>query len=312
MSTRTLVRRSSAAYPSHLKELQDPPSRLYVIGDIGLLQRPGIAIIGSRKATAYGLAAAARFAAFAARSGVTVVSGGAFGCDSRGHQAALDAGGKTVAVLGCGADIDYPRSQRSLLERVRREGCVVSELPWGHPPARWAFPKRNRIIAGLSGLVLVVEAALPSGTFSTADHALAAGRDVLAVPGSVFSPTSEGTNRLIANGAIPICSEDDLAQALSLASLAPEGCAVSPPSTPADTSPGTDPHSTHLSKEAQKILSDLSAAPMKPAEIAERTGLDAQGVLIALGELDAAGLVERLANGSVSISQESLLRYHRG
>ena len=202
-------------YPEQLARTPDPPRVLYGFGDPSALES-GLAVIGARKATPYGLAAARLLAGWAAGRGVVIVAGGAIGCDQEAHRSAIDAGGRTVAVLGCGADIDYPRGASELLEQVRhgRVGCVVSELPWGTPPVRWAFARRNRIIAGLSEAVLVVEASLPSGTFSTADFALDAGRSVLVVPGSIFAPECRGSNRLLRQGATPVTDVSDLASEL--------------------------------------------------------------------------------------------------
>ena len=198
--TRFELRLGHSDYPEQLAYTPDPPRTIYGLGDPCAL-RPGLGVVGARKATPYGLQAAAHLAGWAARAGYVVVSGGAIGCDQAAHRAALDAGGITVAVMAGGADITYPRGAAELLRLVAANGAVVSEHPWGTQPLRWTFRTRNRIIAGLSAALLVVEAALGSGTFSTADYALAAGRDVLAVPGSIFSPECAGANRLIRQGA---------------------------------------------------------------------------------------------------------------
>ena len=191
----------SPEYPEQLAETPDPPRMLYGIGDPGALVA-GLAVVGARRATPYGLRATRLLAGWAASKGVTVISGAAIGCDSEAHRAALDAPGATVAVLGCGPDVDYPRRSAAMLATIRAGFAVVSECPFGQQPLRFAFARRNRIIAGLASAVLVVEAGLPSGTFSTADAALEAGRDVMAVPGSIFSPESRGSNRLIRQGAL--------------------------------------------------------------------------------------------------------------
>ncbi len=209
------IRLGSDEYPEQLANITDPPETLYCVGDTALLA-PGLAVIGSRKATPYGLGAARLFAGWAAARNITVCSGAAIGCDQEAHRAALAAKGHTVAVLACGADEDYPRGAAELLDAIRRDGLVVSEQPWGTRPQRWMFAIRNRIIAGLSSAVLVVEARLPSGTFSTADYALAYGRDVLAVPGSIFAPECQGSNRLIRQGAPPITDVSELASELHL------------------------------------------------------------------------------------------------
>ena len=189
---RYALRRGANGYPDSLMGIPDPPKTLYVVGNLDALN-DGLAVVGARKATPYGSSAAAKFAGLAAAKGVPVVSGGALGCDSQAHRGALDAGGKTVAVLGGGCDVPYPVRNASLFQEiVDKGGAVVSERDWEFPPLPYTFRARNRIIAGLARATLIVEAGLPSGTFSTADEALAANRDVLVVPGPITSPTSLG------------------------------------------------------------------------------------------------------------------------
>ena len=200
-----------------MRDTPDPPRVLRGIGNPAAL-RPGIAIIGSRKATPYGLACAEAFASHIASRGIPIISGGAMGCDQRAHRMALDAGCPTVVVFGSGADVTYPKRGRALFQRViDAQGAVISENPWGTQPLRPTFVRRNRIIAGLAALVLIVEAGLPSGTFSTADAALRANRDVAAVPGSITSPNSRGTNHLIAQGAYCVVDTETLDSAIELA-----------------------------------------------------------------------------------------------
>jgi DNA processing protein len=165
-----VISREDPRYPDCLRDSPRPPRLIRGIGDVSLL-RPGLAVVGSRRATPYGLSCVRVFAGWAAEQGVVVVSGAAAGCDTEAHRAALDVEGATVAVLGCGADVDYPPSAAAVLARIRERGVVVSELEWGATPMRYHFPERNRIIAALSAVVLVVEAGLPSGTFLTADSA---------------------------------------------------------------------------------------------------------------------------------------------
>jgi DNA processing protein len=189
-------------YPALLAEIPDPPVALYVWGDASLLTRPAAAIVGSRNHTPYGAAAARLLAAGVARSAV-VVSGMARGLDAIAHEAALDAGGATVGVLGNGFGVVYPVANRALYDRVAAAGCLVTELPPGERPRVSTFPRRNRIISGLAGVTVVVEAAVGSGALITADAALDQGRSVLAVPGPITSPTSTGCNKLIQQGAKP-------------------------------------------------------------------------------------------------------------
>lgn len=211
---RIVLERGKEAYPCALELLERPPERLYVIGDPAALAE-GVAIVGARKATPYGLACAARFARIAAEHGVPVASGGARGCDAAAHEAALAAGGRTVAFLGGGCDRLYPAENRGLFQRiVDAGGALASEQPWDCEPRPYLFRLRNRLIAGSARATLIVEAGLPSGTFSTADEALAAGREVLAVPGAITAASSRGANRLIRQGAVPIVDDESFEDAL--------------------------------------------------------------------------------------------------
>lgn len=205
---RSVVRHGEAGYPDALMNTADAPACLYVIGDVDALH-DGLAIVGARKATPYGTALAHDFAQCAAYHGIPVISGGALGCDSSAHQGALEGQGVTVVVLGGGCDQVYPERNFDLFQKIIDSGgAVISEQLWDFPPLRHTFRLRNRIIAGLARATLIVEAGLPSGTFSTADEALAAGREVMAVPGPVTSSTSRGANRLIYQGATPIVDEE--------------------------------------------------------------------------------------------------------
>lgn len=201
-------------YPEALAVVSNPPKKLYVVGSAGALQE-GIAIVGARKATPYGRGCAQRFARIAAERGVCVVSGGARGCDAAAHRAALDAGGLTVAFLGGGCDRPYPAEHSGLFQRiVDAGGAVASEHEWEKPPLPHQFRTRNRLIAGLARATLIVEAGLPSGTFSTADEALAANRDVLVVPGAITAASSRGANRLLYQGATPVIDDETFEDAL--------------------------------------------------------------------------------------------------
>jgi len=269
-------------YPAHLAETPDPPHKLYGIGDPSALC-VGLSVVGARRATPYGLKCAQLFAGWAADAGYTIVSGAAIGCDQAAHRAALDVGGQTVAVLAGGADIAYPAGAARLLGEVAATGAVVSEHPWGTPPQKWTFRTRNRIIAGLSAALLVVEARVPSGTFSTADYALEAGREVFAVPGSVFSAESAGPNRLIRQGAMPVTDASELAFALE-ALIGPRkraGQAGRFLDAPLD-----DP-----------LLSALLADPMRPDDAARALGIDIVSVTKRLGALEISGLIKRYRDG---------------
>lgn len=211
---RTVIEREQQGYPEALCDIADPPDRLFVIGNVAAL-REGIAIVGARNATPYGTSCAKRFARIAARRRITVISGGARGCDASAHRAALEAKGSTVAFLGGGCDELYPASHFGLFQEiVDAGGAVVSEQEWSFPPMRHTFRARNRLIAGLAKATLIVEAGLPSGTFSTADEALAANREVLVVPGSIASSASRGSNRLLYQGATPIVDDETFSSVL--------------------------------------------------------------------------------------------------
>lgn len=201
-------------FPQALRDTPRPPKRLFGVGCAETLVE-GLAVVGARRATPYGLTAARRFAASAAARGVVVISGGARGCDAAAHEAALSEGSPTVAILGGGCDQIYPAENAGLFQRiVDAGGAVVSERPWDFPPQPYTFRERNRLIAGLAKATLIVEAGLPSGTFSTADEALAAGREVWVVPGAISSANSRGANRLLYQGAVPIVDDDSFADAL--------------------------------------------------------------------------------------------------
>jgi DNA processing protein len=202
------------SYPPLLREIIDPPLALHVRGDASLLSTLSIAIVGSRRATPYGINASAQLARQLASAGVTVVSGLARGIDAAAHQAALDADAPTIGVLGTGIDVIYPREHRKLYRRMLEHGAIVSELPPCTPPRREHFPVRNRIISGLTKGTVIVEATTRSGSLITARMAAEQGRDVYAVPGSIFSDKSEGTHRLLQYGAKLVHDADDVLEDL--------------------------------------------------------------------------------------------------
>ena len=211
---RTVIDRQDALFPKALEMIPRPPKRLYVVGNPGALEC-GLAVIGARKSTPYGISCARRFAGIAAQKGVAIISGGARGCDSEAHKAALEAGGRTVVFLGGGCDRIYPAEHKGLFQRIiDTGGAVVSENPWDFDPLPYTFRARNRLIAGLAQAVLIVEAGLPSGTFSTADEAIDAGREVWAVPGCITSANARGSNRLILQGALPVVDDETFEDAL--------------------------------------------------------------------------------------------------
>ncbi|MRR10975.1 DNA-protecting protein DprA [bacterium] len=269
----------SPLYPEQLAKTPDPPKRLYGIGDPAALVA-GLAVVGARKATPYGLRCTRLFAGWAASEGITVVSGAAIGCDLEAHRAALERGGPTVAVVGSGPDVDYPRRSADVLATLRERYAVVSECPFGQEPLRFAFARRNRIIAGLAAATLVVEAGLPSGTFSTADAALDAGREVLAVPGSIFSPESRGSNRLIRQGASPITDVSELAASLGVLLTRRPAPDVS----------------------ADPVIRALTADPMRPDDLARMLGIDIVNAATTLGALEGRGVIARYPDGRYGLA----------
>jgi DNA processing protein len=209
-----LVTRLDPGYPSSLADLELPPPVLYCRGK--LPSRPAVSIVGSRDADTYGLEVADRFARVLASRGLVVVSGFARGVDAAAHRGALTGGGKTVAVLGCGVDVDYPRGQRRLAGRIAESGAVISEFRMGTLPEAWRFPVRNRIIAALAVGTLVVRATQRSGSLITARQSLELGRDVYAVPGNILDRRSVGPNTLIRDGALAAQDPRDILEALPL------------------------------------------------------------------------------------------------
>lgn len=214
-----MLRAGDASYPELLGKISDPPATLYCRGNVKALNSFCIAIVGTRKASDYGKQVVADMASQLARSGVTVVSGLAFGIDAGAHRATLDAGGTTIAVLGGGVHDSTigPRGNMQLAQDILASGgAIVSEYEPGHPPERWKFPERNRIISGLSRGVLVIEADRDSGSLITASCALDQDRDVFAIPGSIYWPRSIGTNHLIQQGARPVVNASDIIESYSL------------------------------------------------------------------------------------------------
>jgi DNA processing protein len=269
------VPRDDESFPRRLASIHDPPPGLFLRGTASpaVLSEPSVAIVGARSCTDYGAHVARWFGRELAAAGVVVVSGLARGIDGWAHRGALEAAGKTVAVLGCGVDRDYPRAHAALAQRVAEVGLLVSEYPPGVAPAPWRFPARNRIVAGLCAATLVVEARERSGALITADLALEEGRDVLAVPGEITSSLSCGTNALIRLGAIPVAGPDDVLEAIGLARPEP-----APPSLQDGPS--------------ALVLSALEAGAATADEVARGTGLTAAAVAAALTELELTGLVE--------------------
>jgi DNA processing protein len=275
----------SPAFPARLARLDDAPLLLHVRGEVAALHGPCVAVVGSRAPSASGRVVAEHFAAALARAGAVIVSGLATGIDGVAHRAALAVGGRTIAVQACGPDLVYPRRHRELADEIAASGAVVTELPPGTPPRREHFPFRNRLISALSSAVLVVEARMRSGSLVTARHAADQGVDVWAVPGPLGAPTSEGTNRLLRDGAFVALEPADLLLPLGLPS--PE--ARRRRSEPA------------LAGPHRAILGALQAAPATLDELGLRLGsapeILAQGVL----ELELLGVIAQDRDGRLCI-----------
>ena len=203
-------------YPAILKEIKNYPAELFYKGNIDILKRRCVSIVGSRGTTSYGRNTSVKIAGNAAEAGLAVVSGMARGIDTCAHRGALDAGGDTVAVLGCGVDICYPAENKKLKECIERDGLVISEYPPGTGPQKYHFPQRNRIISGLSELTVVVQAGNSSGALITAELAAEQGRDVCAVPGNIDSQYNMGNNKLIKDGALPVINVRDVLELMGV------------------------------------------------------------------------------------------------
>lgn len=266
------VGRSDPRFPALLGAIHDPPAGLFVRGEaeVEVLGRATVGVVGARSCSPYGAQVARMLGRELAAAGLVVVSGLARGIDGEAHRGALDAGGTTVAVLGCGVDRDYPASHAELAARIRATGLALSEYAPGVEPAPWRFPARNRIIAGLCAATIVVEARERSGALITADLALEEGREVLAVPGEITSALSRGTNDLLRLGATPLTEVGDV---LELFGLSPAAA-----------------RTVELSDVAGTLLSRLRDGPASADELARATGLEAGALASALTELELAGV----------------------
>ena len=272
-----LVTWEDDAYPALLREAAAAPPVLYLRGEFVPADRKAVAVVGTRRPTPYGRSVAHDLAAALAVNGTTVVSGMARGIDAIAHQAALEAGGRTLAVLGSGLDMVYPAENRLLADEIAARGALVTDYALGTPPEAANFPPRNRIISGLACAVVVVEAGEESGALITARFAADQGRDVFAVPGSIYSRASRGTNRLIQDGATPLLAPEDVLSELHSASPRAEAVQAGLPMT-------DDP-------VEQAILSSLSGDPAHVDEVVARAGRPVPQVTAALAMLELRGLV---------------------
>lgn len=274
-------------YPARLRNIPTPPLLLYVLGDPAHLALPGIALVGSRAATAYGRKVAAGMSSGLAREGFTIISGLALGIDTVAHRAALDAGAVTIGVLACGLDTIYPPSNRQLFQEISEHGALVSEYPLGTRPDSFRFPNRNRIISGLSLGVVVVEATKNSGSLITAEHALEQNREVFAIPGQIDSVKSAGSHRLLQQGAKLVLSVADIIEELP-GSARPVG--GQEPAGPV----GASRRPEQLTPDEMKLLGVLEVYPQHIDDIADSTALPPQRVNELLLMLELKGAVESL------------------
>jgi DNA processing protein len=276
----TRISNGHPGYPELLSGIIEPPQYLYTRGSIRKKDVLAVAVVGSRKATRYGLHMSRTLSRDLAAAGVTIVSGLARGIDTEAHRAALHAGGRTLAVMGCGLDVDYPRSTGELKNRILENGALISEFEHGTPPLPRNFPSRNRIISGLSLGVIVVEAGRRSGSLITARWALDQGREVMAVPGRADSPLSEGPITLIREGAAPVCSAEDVIRVLNIDLPLASGNEQSP---------------------SHPITDALRSGPRLPEEISRSTGIAIPKVLSELSRLMIEGLVTADESGAFSL-----------
>jgi DNA processing protein len=273
-----------AAYPQALANIPDPPLLLYIRGRIDLLARPALAIVGSRNATVQGKANAAAFGGALSGAGVCVVSGLALGIDAAAHEGALRGAGSTIAVVGTGADVFYPARNRALAERIANEGCIVSEYALGTPPNSGNFPRRNRIISGLSCGVLVVEAAAQSGSLITARVAAEQGREVFALPGSIHAPLARGCHQLIRDGARLVETVNEILEAMRVSPLAAAPSAS---------------HALPTETDCTDLLDQLGHEPIDVDDLLERLDSNIGELSMGLLALEMAGMIERLPGGKV-------------
>jgi DNA processing protein len=289
---------TSSLYPKELCDLEHPPAGLFVRGPSRswneLLNAPRITIVGTRKASSEGLRTVEAFVRGFCARGISVISGMALGIDARAHTAALAVAGSTVAVLGCGADVVYPRSHGWLYAKLAETGAVASELPPGSPPTRWQFPRRNRLLAALGDAVLVVEGSITSGALQTAKWALELGRPVFSVPGSIFKEGSQGCNALLYEGATPALSPEvtveDFLRETRMERRGREATgtvrAASGEQLALSLGGVTEPGS-------RQVLEALTAGPANVDGLVALTGLAVREVCVALGQLEVGGAIRR-------------------
>ena len=299
-------------YPALLRQIPDPPLGLYILGKLPEDALTCVSIIGSRKSSDYGLDVAYALSKDLAQSGVVIVSGMARGIDSMAHKGAIDGSGKTMAVLGCGVDVCYPPENRALMDRIRQNGCVISEYYPGTSPIPINFPRRNRIISGLSAGTVIVEASDKSGTLITANHALEQGREVMAVPGNVTSRLSRGTNELIKDGAVVVLDYKDI---LNVLSIEDKGQKIEEHINIKNAKEKEANNTNKINNNIPKIPPDLSNdekivyskiinKPMNIDELIQSAdNIDAQNISSALMLLEIKGYIRKAAGYKYTVSK---------
>lgn len=276
-----------ALFPPALREIPDAPALLFLTGSRELLERPAVAIVGSRDHSAYGSTVCRLVAARAAEGGIVVVSGMARGLDAVAHDAALDAGGASIGVLGNGLGIVYPSANRALYDRMRAHGLLLTEFGPGERPNAGSFPRRNRLISGLARVTVVIEAAAGSGTMITVNSALEQGRDVMAVPGAITSAVSVGTNRLIRDGASPLLDPDDLL------AFYPEAIVPRAARSIVAGDTASAPLPADLTPDERAIAELIGPEPLHLDELATRSERPMASVLATLSALEVRGVVRQ-------------------
>jgi len=285
---------ADADYPASLRSIYHPPPVLYVKGELRPEDEWAVAMVGTRRATAYGKEVARVIAGDLARNGVTIISGLARGIDARAHRAALDAGGRTIAVLGCGIDRVYPPEHRELAEAIIAQGALVSEYALGTPPDGRNFPPRNRIISGLSLGVVIVEAGVGSGALITADYAADQGREVFAVPGNIFNRSSKGCNALIRDGAHPVLNVNDILEVLNLTMISQQ----------AEVRAIVPENETEA-----RLLSYITTEPVHVDELGRRSGLPIAQVSSTLALMELKGMIRQVGGMNYMLVREGRVDY---
>ncbi len=291
-----IITRADEQYPKKLLEIDQPPPVLYALGEISPDDEWAVAVVGTRRMTGYGKQVATELAAFLARQGITVVSGMARGVDAVAHNAAIQSGGRTIAVMGCGVDVVYPPENRMLYSQIIQHGAVISDYAPGTAPEGVNFPPRNRLISGLSAATAVVEAANTSGALITANFAVEQGREVFAIPGSIYAAQSKGTNYLIQQGARPLVDFNEILEVLQYKHI--EQSKTARKLLPANE------------VEAQ-LLQVLGDYPIHVDEIYVKTGLPMAVISSTLTMLELKGMVYKTGNMNYTLVRESISDYER-